>query len=235
MTIVACHQPNFIPWLGYFAKIARCESFVLLDDVQFTRGNNKHNWTTRVRILGANGPAWLSMPVRRSGEGVQKISDLRTDFDNRRWLLKLKRALEQSYCNTPHFNKVAPPILDVLSRHTGSICVTNIELIETIAQMLNLPARRIKSSTIPVRTVSTDRLVDLVRKESGSVYLSGDGAAEYEEIEKFEDAGIELRKLGFQHPVYPQRRGSDFVPGLSIFDALCFVGVEQTVSYVRTA
>ena len=54
--IVACHQPNFLPWLGFFAKMAKADVFILLDDVQFTQGHHSQNWTTRVRMVNANGP-----------------------------------------------------------------------------------------------------------------------------------------------------------------------------------
>lgn len=37
--IVAIHQPNYAPWLGYFAKMASAHVFVLLDDVWYTKNN----------------------------------------------------------------------------------------------------------------------------------------------------------------------------------------------------
>ena len=75
--------------------------FFRLDDVQFTQGANKHNWTSRVRIGTANGPRWLSLPVRRSGIGRQLIVDLHTD-DTLRWLPKMLGTLESSYGKAPY-------------------------------------------------------------------------------------------------------------------------------------
>jgi len=227
--IVACHQPNFMPWLGYFAKMARADVFVLLDDVQFTQGHNKHNWTSRVRIGTANGPIWLSMPIRRSGEGLQRIQDLQTDMHNSRWVAKMMRTLTESYRNTPHFDDVAPPLMQILADHSGSVCDTNIALIGRIAAMLQISTRLVRSSACLDAGASTERLVNLTLAEGGKVYLSGDGAAGYQEEQAFQAVGIVLRKLGFRHPVYPQRAGCEFLPGLSIFDALCFVGIRGTV------
>ena len=34
-TSAAIHQPNYIPWLGYFFKIAHADKFVFLDTVVF--------------------------------------------------------------------------------------------------------------------------------------------------------------------------------------------------------
>lgn len=225
--IVACHQPNFLPWLGYFAKMASCDVFVLLDDVQFTQGL-RHNWTSRVRIGTTQGPLWLSIPVRRAGEGLQRILDLRSDPNDTRWLTKMLSTLELAYRKTPHAKAELPPVLDIIARHDGSVCKTNIALIDHIADRLGLQARRVRSSTLGVASSATERLVDLTLAEKGGVYLSGDGADDYQVEARFQTAGIVLQKVGFQHPVYPQRNGRPFMPGLSIVDALCHVGAEAT-------
>jgi len=57
--IVAVHQPQYLPWLGYFAKIDRADLFVLLDNVQF----KKNEWQNRNQIKAAGGPQWLTVPV----------------------------------------------------------------------------------------------------------------------------------------------------------------------------
>lgn len=230
--VVACHQPNFLPWLGFFAKVARSNVFFLLDDVQFTQGANKHNWTSRVRIGTANGPLWLSQPVRRSGIGRQLIVDLRTD-ERSRWLPKMLATLESSYRKAPHADVCLPPLIQALSEHRGSICETNVRLIGDICAMLSLKTRLIRSSERPVHGTATERLVNLTLSERGTTYLSGDGADEYQVVSEFEKVGIGVRKLGFRTQPYPQRRGLEFVPGLSIVDALCNLGVERTLALLK--
>jgi hypothetical protein len=230
--VVGCHQPNFLPWLGFFAKLARSNVFFLLDDVQFTQGANKHNWTSRVRIGTVNGPLWLSQPVRRSGIGRQTIMQLQTD-DQSRWLPKVLNTLQSAYCKAPHVDVCLPPLLRTLAKHRGSVCETNVKLIQDICTMLGLQTKIIRSSDRPVRGVATERLVNLTLSEQGTTYLSGDGADDYQIIGQFEEAGIAFQKLGFHSRPYPQRRNSEFVPGLSIIDALCYVGVKGTLELLR--
>ena len=47
--VVAIHQPNFLPWLGWFDKLARADVMVLLDDVQFPKkggaGSIVYGWS----------------------------------------------------------------------------------------------------------------------------------------------------------------------------------------------
>jgi hypothetical protein len=230
--VVGCHQPNFLPWLGFFAKIARSDVFFLLDDVQFTQGANKHNWTSRVRIGTANGPHWLSLPVRRSGVGRQLIVDLQTD-EASRWLPKMLRTLESSYRKAPYADDCLPQIIRSLSEHQGSVCETNLRLIRVICAILDLKTKLMCSSERPVSGAATERLVNLTLSEGGTTYLSGGGADDYQAIGQFEQAGINVRKLGFQPQPYPQRRGLEFVPGLSIIDALCYLGIEGTLKLVK--
>jgi hypothetical protein len=230
--VVGCHQPNFLPWLGFFAKIARSDVFFLLDDVQFTQGANKHNWTSRVRIGTANGPRWLSLPVRRSGIGRQLIVDLHTD-DTLRWLPKMLGTLESSYGKAPYADACLARIIRGVSEHRGSVCETNVRLIRDICAMLDLKTKLVCSSERPVSGAATERLVKLTLSENGTTYLSGDGADDYQVIDQFEQAGIDVRKLGFQPQPYPQRRGLEFVPGLSIIDALCYLGIEGTLKLIE--
>ena len=57
--IVAAHQPNFAPWLGFFDKAVAADVLVLLDTVQFI----KRGYQNRTRIKSSTGPQWLTVPV----------------------------------------------------------------------------------------------------------------------------------------------------------------------------
>ena len=70
--ILAAHQPNFLPWLGYLHKAAQADVFVLADDVQYT----KHGFINRNRVRTSQGWQWLTVPVRTRGRGRQRIYDL---------------------------------------------------------------------------------------------------------------------------------------------------------------
>jgi hypothetical protein len=136
--------------------------------------------------------------------------------------------LESSYRKAPFGGQCLQPLLTALSEHQGLVCETNIRLIRIICDMLKLDTRVVRSSEQPVLGAATERLVNLTLSENGTTYLSGDGADDYQLISQFELAKISVRKLGFRATPYPQRYGMDFTPGLSIVDALCYIGPEQT-------
>ena len=47
--IVSIHQPNYLPWIGFFDKIKRSDVFVLLDDVQFPRGKKHFGHRNKIK------------------------------------------------------------------------------------------------------------------------------------------------------------------------------------------
>src|SRR4051812_18140902 len=96
--IVAIHQPNFLPWIGYFYKVLKCDRFVLLDDVQFTRGG----YTNRVNIKFGKGPDWLTVPIKKQGRFGELVREVELQPDQR-WRGKLVQTLKASYGRAAHF------------------------------------------------------------------------------------------------------------------------------------
>ena len=62
--IVAIHQPNFLPWLGYLDRMIRADLFIVLDHVQFER----RNYQNRTRILLDGHGHWLTVPVQQHSQ-----------------------------------------------------------------------------------------------------------------------------------------------------------------------
>ena len=59
--IVAAHQPNYPPDLGFFNKMEMSDVFVIRDDAQFVRQNFHHR--NRIRIY--SGWKWLTVPIKK--------------------------------------------------------------------------------------------------------------------------------------------------------------------------
>ncbi len=224
--IVAAHQPNFLPWLGFFDKLARADVLVLLDDVQFPR-SGAGVWTNRVGVLVQGERRWLTVPIERAGRGRQRVRDVRID-DVQPWRRKLLRTLEQSYAKAPAFDEAFPFVQALVETEAQLLAEFNELTLRAIARELGLDGHRIRrSSEVEAGGQGTELLISLTRELGGSTYLSGDGAGGYQEDDRFTAAGVELRFQRYEHPVYPQR-SPEFVPGLSVIDALLHCGFEGT-------
>ena len=99
--IIAIHQPNFIPWLGYFYKINHCDLFVLLDDVQYT----KNSLINRNRIKSNTGEQWVTMPVLHSGSFGQSINETHLLHFEKHYS-KFLRTLQMNYSKAPFVEEI---------------------------------------------------------------------------------------------------------------------------------
>ena len=223
MTVVAVHQPNFLPWLGYFDKIARADVFVLLDSVQFPKKGG--TWTNRVRILVNGQPAWLTVPIDRAYHGTRTIREMRVADEDGRWREIALKTLRSAYGRAPFFEAVHAELEPLLRDSTDRLADYNERAIRRLCELLGLDTPLARSSELAAQGHGTDLLVALVRSAGGDVYLAGGGAEGYQEDEKFAAAGIELRYQGFVGPSYPQG-DHGHVGGLSTVDALMHVGFE---------
>lgn len=227
--VVAIHQPTFLPWLGWWDKLARSDVFVLLDDVQFPKKGG--TWTNRVRILVGGEPAWLTVPVDRTYHGVRRIREMRID-DTSRWRTKMLRTIAANYTRAAHFNDVFPVVEEILAADTCSLAELNERGIRKLGASLNLNTDRlVRQSDLGVSGARTQLLVLLCQAVGASTYLTGDGAGDYLSEAELAASDIALLEQQFVPPSYRQL-APDHVAGLSIIDALMNCGWEETAALV---
>ena len=224
--VVAIHQPNFLPWLGYFDKLARADVFVLLDHVQFQKKGG--NYANRVQLLTGGGrPGWITAPVDRTYHGTRPINEIAID-ESQPWRQKLLKTIVANYARAAHFAEMFSVVEELIGHPSRGLAELNENAIRRLVGKIGLSTRHIVlSSSLDPAGSATDLLIELVQAVDGDAYLSGGGAEGYMEADKFEAAGIELQMQDFQHPVYPQGRG-EFVPGLSVIDPMFHLGPEGT-------
>ena len=102
--IVAIHQPNFIPWLGYFSKINQSDKFIILDTVDLQIGN-ANSITNRTRIKTQQGELWLTIPIKKSESKL--IHSIQMD-NKQPWQKKILKSIQMAYSKAPQFNSIFP-------------------------------------------------------------------------------------------------------------------------------
>lgn len=227
---VAVHQPNYLPWLGYFYKISKADVFVFLDNVQFER----RGYCSRTRIIGTNGEElWLTQNVQKSPRD-SLIQD--TVFSDRFWIKKHLRTLQVAYRKAPHFEEVFRRIESLLQPDIAHLPTFNGLLIQEICRSLGIGTRLLHASRLELDTVATpsERIARIVRLLRGTVYLSGSGAKAYNDTATFANNDIELAYSDFAVFPYPQRT-QEFKAGLSIIDALFHLGFDGVASFLRSS
>lgn len=226
--LIAIHQPNFFPWLGYFDKIRRADAFVFLDAVDYPRSGSggMGSWCNRVRVAIQGEPRWITCPVQRMPLG-SPISTVSID-DRQAWRGKLMRTLEANYRKAPRYTQTIELLAPLIHSPISNLATFNIAAITAIATHLGLTARFLRQSELPHDGQATNLLVTLVQAAGGDAYLAGGGAGGYQEDLLFAESGLRLVTQGFAPRAYgdPTR----FLPGLSVIDYLMHDGRPLTAA-----
>ena len=211
--IVAVHQPQYLPWLGYFDKMDRADVFVLLDTVQF----KKNEWQNRNRIKTASGPQWLTVPV--TYRFPQRIGEV--GINNReRWQHRQRQAILTNYRQAPCWDFVAPLIEELLTPAWERLSLLNISSVAGLAKLLGISTPLFVASELPVYPEDPDRrLIAIVKHFGADTYLAGSGGRDYMDLDLYRQSGINVTFQEYRHPVYEQRFGP-FLPFLSVLDLL---------------
>lgn len=243
MTKVAIHQPNFLPWMGLFHRLAMVDRFVVFDHVQAMGGRS---WLSRNRILIQGAPRWLTLPVLKAGRLGQAVTEVEIDYQ-RDIVRKHLRTLELSYIKCPHgpqFLAMAERIYNAGHRYISEF---NTAFIKDVSEVLGLKVDFVSSTTIvadnpEVLTLAgNDLVLAICRAAGGEQYFSGEGCTDFIHPAAFERNQIEFYFQKFVPPAYPQRGVGAFASHLSVFDALCNIGADgvrkliEVPSYERPA
>ena len=72
--MVAIHQPHYFPWLGYLAKMASVDKFILMDTVQLEKRSYMH----RNRIIDPDGEVrYLNISCEKKNHFCQEYKDIK--------------------------------------------------------------------------------------------------------------------------------------------------------------
>ena len=220
--VVSIHQPNYIPYLGYFYKMAKSDVFVFLDDVQFSKGA-VHNWNN---VNSKGGPVRMSIPVsHHMGDLINEVECT----DGLRWKRKHLRTLEMNYVKAPYFEMVYEGFKAVLNQSGENLAELNENIILWMKEGFGLRCEVKKSSEMNIVTAKEERVIDIVSTLGGDVYYSGNGAAVYQKEQHFAERGIKLVYSDYRPVPYPQIHGYEFTPNLSALDYVMNCGFDSEI------
>jgi hypothetical protein len=236
MNTIAIHQPNYLPWLGYFYKIWASDVFVLHDNVEYT----KQSLTKRVFIRKtpvAIDKTYLSVSLRRHSD-FMKIKDLRLCNDHQ-WHIEHLNKIYNAYHKAPYFNQYYAVLEGILrnAHYYETLKYFNEVLIKQILNTLDINTLVFSSSELPRFDAKADSLNAAIAEYLGCKrYISGQGALKYQCTSTYKERGIDLiynnvgRYLMTTPPQYP----IPFDPSLSILDALFYIGKDGILDIFKS-
>ena len=210
--IVTIHQPQYLPWLGYFDKIDQADLFVILDNVQY----KKNEFQNRNKIKTAQGWRWLTVPVKY--HFPQKINEVKIN-NQIDWKRKHLNALISNYNKSTFFKNYSQFFEEVYSNNWNFLADLNTYIIKWLIEFFSIETKMLKASDLQLSEESTQRLIDICNLVKADTYLAGAGAHNYMDVGLFESAGIKIIFQKFQHPIYQQLFGN-FEQYMSVIDLL---------------
>ncbi len=220
--IIGILQPGYLPWLGFFEQIYRCDVFVLYDDVQY----DKEGWRNRNRIKTVNGVQWLTVPVLVRFSDRPLITDIRINNEVN-WRKKHLSSIKQSYGKAPFFKDYNGVFEEAYSRDWDFLIDLDLWLIMKLAECLGIGEKKIlRSSDLPVQGERIERLIHLCKHFGADTFYEGAAGRNYIDRGAFLKQGVRVEFQDYDHPVYCQLYG-EFVSHLSVIDLLFNHGRES--------
>ena len=219
---ISINQPAYLPWLGYYERIAASDLHVVLDHVQF----EKNSFINRNRIKTKNGPIWLTIPVLTSGRFQslpidQVIVDNRSDWKRKHW-----ESINQAYGKSPYFFMCEAFLKEFYAAEWDLLLEYCMHSNKYILNLLSIKTPLILSSELGITSKKTNLVLDICKKLGATTYYSGALGKNYLDKDAFQANGIEVVYQDYPHPVYKQM-GVPFVSHLSTLDLMCNHGPES--------
>ena len=230
--VVSAHQPNFIPYLGFFDKIQKSDIVVIRDEVQYVT-KEFHN-RNKIRINSHNQnillSKWLNVPVNNSLDYIKNININKDSLHkNKSWNKNILQNIKINYHKTPFFDEFFPEIGKIMDNSDDKLISLNMKLIKFLMKSFNIQTKIIMASDLKLKqnniqkSNASEDISNICKVLDANTYLSGGGAKIYLNEAPFINSEIKVEFQEFDHPIYSQAFPG-FLPNMSALDALFCCG-----------
>lgn len=228
---IAIHQPNYLPYLGFFHKIYLSDIFAILDTAQFVK-SGLLAWMNRNKIRTSQGWTWLTVPVLTKGKFPVSIKDARIG-NTSDWRRKHLNSLCLNYRKAPYFHKYIQFFEALYKNEWEGLSQLNIEIIGYLLKELKISVKVVKVSDLKVRGKGSELLINICKELGADEYIYGQHGDDYMDFIQFEQNKIRLTPQDFKHPRYKQLY-EPFLENMSAIDLLFNEG-ENSLAILQKA
>ncbi len=213
---VVISQPMYLPWAGLFEQVKLADIFVHYDDAQLPQGRS---FTTRVQLKTQNSIDWLTQPIKKASRAL--ILDAEIETPEESLSLHIKK-ITYALSKAPHFSDVEKILNELKLKNFTKISDLNIFFLEYVAGYFEFKTQFYKSSQYNLSSKSTEKLVEICKIHKATHYITGHGAKNYMDHEKFEIENIDVEYMNYNILPYPQ--DGEFTPYVTILDLIAQKG-----------
>jgi len=213
---LAIMQPYFLPYSGYFQLMSAVDTFVVYDNIKYT----KKGWINRNRILVNGQDALFSLPLKKDSDALGIVQrELSSAFERNKLLNQFRGA----YSRAPYFKEIFPVLEGIVNYPDDNLFAYLYHSLTTLAKLLGLKTQFVISSTLPVDVSlkGQEKVLSICQALDAQIYINAIGGQALYSKDVFAADGITLNFIHYQEAEYPQF-GQPFIPYLSIVDVLMF-------------
>ena len=218
--IISIHQPNYLPYPGFFHKVNHSDVLIVQDVTKFDE-----RFSNRNKIISSTEWTWLTVPIKKNHKDYL-LKDVQI-FNDLKWNKVHRKKLESAYNKSNFFNKYNTDLNLILEQKWEMLLELNMAIIKKIFDWLKIKTKIVYESEIGIEGEATNRLINICKAVNADVYLSGDMGHDYLNEELFKQNEIELKYQNYTPKQYNQILSREFIPNLSIIDMLSNIGHEE--------
>lgn len=225
---IAIMQPYFLPYIGYFQLMASVDTFVVYDNIKYT----KKGWINRNRIQNRGVESLISLPLKKDSDFLDVgARELSSSFDR----AKLCHQIVGAYQRAPYFREVMPLLEKIIMNSESNLFFYIYKSIVLICDFLGVKTNILVSSVIPANhnLKSQERVLDICRELNAECYINPPGGVALYSSQDFAANGVELKFIQPKSWIYSHSE-ADFIPWLSIVDVMMFNSRDEVVQRLKT-
>ena len=216
------HQPEHLPWLGFWQKLAVAETLVILDQVQF----KKRHFECRNKIGQGGQAQWITVPTVKCPRSTL-IDTVRIDLAAP-WREKNLESVRRAYRRAPHFKEMFADFSHIYGGEYVHLIDLNLELIGWIVERCGFGVQVVTQSSLGTQEAGSRLIEEVCVKVGAGAYVSGLSGAEYLDLPAFEERGIQIEFVEYRG-YYSSVKSEN----LCILDYLFQFGYSALVPYLR--
>lgn len=217
---VGIMQPYFLPYIGYFQLLNYCDTFVVYDDIEYT----KKGWISRNRLQLNGEVRTFSLSLKSASDYLSiRERSLAENFDRARLL----RLFEAAYRKAPCFDELADFLRPVVLFESKNLFSYLENSIQQACLHLGITTEIVRSSELKIDAGirGQARVLEICNVLGAKQYVNPIGGLDLYDRQSFIDRGIDLRFLKSRLTPYPQGN-FEFIPALSVVDQIALCGSE---------
>lgn len=227
---VSFNQPAFIPWGGFYARLIHSDLMIILDRTQFARG---FTFVNRNRLKGPQGEIWVTVPLKKKGLGLQKISQLHLARPES-WGYKFLSLLRHYYGHSLYYERTVSDLEKILREAGDNFLQLALKTSRLLAEYFGLETPFQLQSEMGLELKGTELLVELALRAGAGELLLPYLADRHLNLEVLNRAGLKVIYLKYHQIPYPQFWGN-FIENLSTLDLWLCCGPEGLNNIKRSS